>query len=68
MRSLVVASSNLFQLVIAIISGYLVSVLEECLSCGQALQEVSAQDDDWLGDYYTDHIQRQNKTESRMIW
>jgi len=66
MRSLVVASSNLFQLVIAIISSYLVSVLEECLSCGQALQ--SAQGDDWLGDYYTDHIQRQNKTESRMIW
>jgi len=32
--------SKLFQLVIAIISGYLVSVVEECLSCGQALQEV----------------------------
>jgi hypothetical protein len=51
-------------LVIATISGYLVrSVVEKCLSYGQALQEVSAQGDDWLGNYYTNHMYKgKNKT------
>ena len=59
--------SKLFQLVIAIISGYLVSVVEECLSCGQALQEVSAQGNDWLGNYYTNHIYK-GKTKYKVGW
>jgi hypothetical protein len=40
---------------------YLVWVVEECLSYGQALQEVSAQGDDWLRNYYTNHTYKGQK-------
>lgn len=53
-------------MVSAISSVYLVSVVEECLSYGQALQEVSAQGDDWLGNYYTNNIYK-GKTKKNKV-
>lgn len=60
MRSLIAVSPSTCM-VTTIISVYLVSVAEEYLSYGQALQEVSAQGDDWLGNYYTNNIYKGKK-------